>query len=414
MVLNKLFTGLIMLLTLGCASPGMHSERDEQAIQGDHWAKQIPTAMPENLNYLSPADAYLAYQQSGGHFPLPPVTSTKSDLPAMPTLSPGDRVRMGLPPKAFFSGVFNTTDESFDGVYEIGLDGTLKLPYLPPLSAMGLTIETLQAKLNQQLESQRVFKPGMARITLSIQEWAPITVYISGAVFQQGQITINQRRDAELTANYHTQGGDMPLERLLASALRSAGGVRPTADISRIEITRNHQTYTIDLSGIVLGYPVKPIPLIHGDQIRVPSLGIPNESLITPSPITPPGIRVFISNLTVPATDNASSAVGKHSSSLPYGARLHTAVVSGNCAGGTALTNSSRYAVLVTTDPVTQRPITIEREIESLLRTPQRHEMNPYLMPNDSIVCYDSNITNLRDIGRTLGDILFPLSWLLR
>ena len=32
------------------------------------------------------------------------------------------------------------------------------------------------------------------------------------------------------------------------------------------------------------------------------------------------------------------------------------------------------------------------------------------MMPEDGIACFDSTITNLRDIGRTLGALLLPLA----
>ena len=133
---------------------------------------------------------------------------------------------------------------------------------------------------------------------------------------------------------------------------------------------------------------------------------------MAPSAITPPGIRVFLSNLVTPAPGNAASAIEKHATSLPYGSRLLTAAISANCVGGTNTTNGSRHAVLVRTDPMSGREETIERPVHELLRAPERNDVNPFVMPNDSVVCYDSGVTNLRDIARTLGDILLPFTLL--
>jgi len=151
---------------------------------------------------------------------------------------------------------------------------------------------------------------------------------------------------------------------------------------------------------------------MSGDRIRVPGSGRFDRNLLAPSAITPPGIRVFLSNLSVPATGNAASAIGKNATSLPYGSRLLTAGVSANCVGGTQTTNAGRYLVLVRTDPLRGQEEVIERTLRDLLETPHRDEVNPFLMPNDSVACYDSGVTNLRDIARTLGDLLLPLSLL--
>ena len=132
--------------------------------------------------------------------------------------------------------------------------------------------------------------------------------------------------------------------------------------------------------------------------------------LIRPSQITPKGIRVFISNLTNPASNNASAAVGKYSSSMPYGTRLHQAVVSGNCSGGTQFTNASRYVVLVGTNPISGESEIMKRNVEELLRNPDSDDINPYLLPNDTVSCYDSTIGNWRDIARAIVDVATPFS----
>ena len=121
---------------------------------------------------------------------------------------------------------------------------------------------------------------------------------------------------------------------------------------------------------------------------------------------------MFLSNLTVPATGNAISAVGKEASSLPYGSRLLSAAMSANCVGGINATSASRHAVLVRTNPLSGRAEALERPIHDLLRHPEELAVNPHLMPNDSIACYDSGVTNLRDIARTIADVLLPFSLL--
>ena len=43
---------------------------------------------------------------------------------------------------------------------------------------------------------------------------------------------------------------------------------------------------------------------------------------------------------------------------------------------------------------------------------PNKARINPYLMPNDAVACYDSDITNYRDIAKTLTDLIIPFKLL--
>lgn len=205
------------------------------------------------------------------------------------------------------------------------------------------------------------------------------------------------------------RSGDNPIERFLTTAIRSAGGVRPDADLTSIKVVRDGVVSTLDISGIINGHHFDDIALVAGDQIIIPSLGMTQPGLMRPSQITPPGFDIFISNLSTPADSNAQSAIGKHSRSIPYGTRLLRGLISANCVGGTVHTNASRMAILVTTDLTTGQTKVIQRSIEDLVRNHNRDEFNPYLMPNDGIACYDSNVTSIRAVARSFSDLFNPL-----
>jgi polysaccharide export outer membrane protein len=194
----------------------------------------------------------------------------------------------------------------------------------------------------------------------------------------------------------------------LTTAIRQAGGVTPTADVRAVELVRGGRHQRYDLSGIFSGEPVEDVPLIAGDRVLVPDSGRINPAIVRPSQITPVGVKIFISNLTVPAAGNAIAAVGRDATSFPYGSRFSQAVVSGNCAGGTTLTNAYRRAVLVRTDPGTGRTTTLDKGVEELMRRSRDAESNPYLMPNDAVACYDSAVVNVSDVIRILADMIFP------
>jgi hypothetical protein len=179
--------------------------------------------------------------------------------------------------------------------------------------------------------------------------------------------------------------------------------VRPDADISAIEVRRNGTRYVIDMRGVFEGQNASDIMLLTGDEIIVPSRGCFQDNLMRPSPISPAGISLFMSNLTQPASGNATSAIGRDVREVPYGTRYLQAVTDLNCVGGARATSAHRSAVLFSRNPVTKVSVVIERDIEDLLRRADRDDYDPYLLPGDSLACYDSTVTNIGEVGRVIG-----------
>ncbi|WP_372779990.1 polysaccharide biosynthesis/export family protein [Litorivivens sp.] len=315
-------------------------------------------------------------------------------------LSPGDRIE-----------VLIHEGEEFSGQYVVNHDGTLELPYLPPITVSGLDTEEIENRLELLLVRENFFLAHNLRISVRPLQWAPVMVSVSGAVFNPGRILINERLPEQIEESKTRIAGDYPTRRYLSEAIRAAAGVRPDARIDKVVLIRDGWHQEIDLSGIFTGAETGDVPLIAGDKVVVPTAGCFQRELARPSQITPKGIRVFISNL-ASGKDNAAAAVGNYATSMPYGTRLLQAVVSGNCAGGTQLTNASRFAVLVSENPITGQSEVVERSIEELMRNPERDSFNPYLQPNDSVACYDSSVTNIRDIARTVIDIVSPIKLL--
>ena len=187
--------------------------------------------------------------------------------------------------------------------------------------------------------------------------------------------------------------------------MRAAGGVRPDADISAVEVRRASQRYVLDMRGVFEGQNAVDIMLLTGDEISVPSRGCFQEELMRPSPISPPGVSLFLSNLTVPAAGNAVSAISRDVREVPYGTRYLQAVIDTNCVGGARATSANRSSVLFSRNPVTKISVVIERDIEDLLRRADRDDYDPFLLPGDAIACYDSTVTNISEIGRVLGQL---------
>ncbi len=321
---------------------------------------------------------------------------------AEPLFGSGDVVRIDI-----------TEGTEFAGTYAINLDGTLILPYAGKIRAKGRTATELSKAVEQKLITGGYFKSNQFQVTVLPLRWAPAQINISGAVFSPGRALINEvpaeRRDTIGDADV----GDAPTTRYLDAGLRGGAGVRPDADLANIELIRGNQNIVVDMTGIITGDGAPDIALMSGDKIRVPSSGCFHAELMRPSQITPAGMRVFMSNLTLPAASNTASSIERYATNLPLGTKLLQGAVSANCVGGADVSNAHRSIVLVSTNPITGKSEVIERRVEDLLRNPNRDDINPYLLPNDAVACYDSGVTNFREAARTLTDVLGPLGVVL-
>lgn len=332
--------------------------------------------------------------QSGGIFSL---------VNALP-LSPGDRLEISIPNERYFAGVYN-----------VNQNGDLEIPYLGEFPVLGQDVTAVEAQLREVLIAKGYFPPDKLQLSVQILQWATIPITVSGAVFQPGNHYLGRPDEPEKNAlippDSQSVTGDNLDWRTVTAGLQAAGGVLPTADVQNITLIRGGQETTLDVSGAFTGETLEDLPLVAGDRLVVPDTGEVQAAIVRPSSITPPGIKVFISNLTVPATSNATSAVGNQQEGItfPYGSRFSQAVVAANCVGGTINVNANRYAILVRVDQLTGETTLVDRKVEDLVRKSNNAEENPFLMPRDAVACYDSSMTNTRDIFRSIVDFLSPL-----
>jgi polysaccharide biosynthesis/export protein len=309
-------------------------------------------------------------------------------------MSPGDLVHVGLP-----------GDDAPTGNYRVDSNGTLSLDVIGKLPVTGVSVQQAEAEISRRLVALGHYRSGHARVTLRLLDRAAVRATVSGAVFQPGQVVINQRGPQDTDPARQNAAGDHAIGRSLSVALSNAAGVRPDADIAHITVDHAGARQVVDLTGLLDGHPVNDVLLVDGDHIEVPSRNCFQAKLARPSPITPAGVRVFLSNLTTPASSNAASAVGRDQTSLPYGTRFLQALVSANCVGGTQTTNADRWAVLISANPISGESEVVERRIEALVRRSDRDGFNPVVLPGDAVACYDSMFANLRDVVRTIGDL---------
>jgi protein involved in polysaccharide export with SLBB domain len=310
--------------------------------------------------------------------------------------SAGDRFNLQVP-----------GSPEFNGDYVINVDGRVILPFAGELRAVGLTNRELTEAIERQFIRARLFAADGFKVAVRPVLYAPINVTVAGAVFLPGRFTISNR-DGDKGDKALTKFGDSPLDRNVAATLRAAGGVRPDADLSNIQLVRDGKALRLDWQGALLGAPVDDVPLIEGDHIEVGETGCFQSALMRPSQISPGGLRVFVSNLSQPAAGNAASAVNRDSTSLPYGTRLLAGLVAANCVGGSRTSNAGRYGVLISRNPKTHRTEVIQRSIEQLVLSPDRDEINPYLLPDDAIACYDSAIIETRDVASFVNTLILP------
>lgn len=316
-------------------------------------------------------------------------------------LSPGDLVE-----------VIIEDGEGFNGRYIVDNAGYVKLPIIGVVEAGGATTNKLETKIELALIRAEIFQPDSASVTIYVLNWSSIEVAVAGAVFQPGTVLINKKPIGIQNAEHLEAYGDYSTTRLLSEAIRAASGIRPDAKLDQIILIRKGWQVQIDMTGMLSGNLVNDYPLVAGDRVIVPSTGCFQAHLVRPSQITPKGFRVFMSNLIDSAGDNSSAGIGRFSTSLPYGTRLLQAAVSANCVGGKEWTNAPRRVVLSSKNPITGETQVIERSVEQLMTMPNKARINPYLMPNDAVACYDSDITNYRDIAKTLTDLIIPFKLL--
>lgn len=316
-------------------------------------------------------------------------------------LSPGDLVE-----------VIIEDGEGFNGRYIIDNAGYLKLPIVGTIPAGGETTAQLEDNIEISLVRAEIFQPTNASVTIYVLNLSSIEVAVTGAVFQPGTVIINKKPIGLQNSEHLTAFGDYSTTRLLSEAIRAASGIRPDAKLDQIILIRKGWQVQIDMTGMLSGNLVTDYPLVAGDRVIVPSTGCFQSHLVRPSQITPKGFRVFMSNLIDSAGDNSSAAVGRYSTSLPYGTRLLQAAVSANCVGGKEWTNAARRIVLSSKNPITGDTQVVERSVEALMTMPNKAKINPYLMPNDAVACYDSDITNYRDVAKTIAEFIVPFKLL--
>jgi polysaccharide export outer membrane protein len=133
--------------------------------------------------------------------------------------------------------------------FVVGGDGNIQFPYISkPIHAVGKTPEQLQREIYTEL-SKVFVKP---QVTVRVESYRASQVYVDGDVKTPGAQSIN----------------DIPMT--LTEAVGRSGGFMPTADQSRVVITRNGTSYPVNIAQMLrAGKNPSDIVLQPGDLLHV-------------------------------------------------------------------------------------------------------------------------------------------------
>ena len=156
-------------------------------------------------------------------------------------MGPGDRVRV----------VWQRLEETQDTELRVGIDATLLVPGLPPISVLDLTLAETGERLTRAADqSERG-----SRIAVSITGIREISVLVVGEVADPG---LHQ----------------VPATASVLDALLAAGGVLRSGSLRSIRHVSSGGETAVDLYGLLLAGAVAGNPSVgQGDRVLVPPLG---------------------------------------------------------------------------------------------------------------------------------------------
>jgi polysaccharide export outer membrane protein len=134
--------------------------------------------------------------------------------------------------------------------FSVDHNGEIQFPYAGRIGMAGLTEEQARKLLATRL-ARYIKDPN---VTMRVQSYRSKRIYVDGEVKQPGVHAIND------------------LAMTLMEAINRAGGMLPSADQSRISLSREGATYAIDLPQLVQqGVNPASIMLRNGDVLRIRS-----------------------------------------------------------------------------------------------------------------------------------------------
>ncbi|MGK7900658.1 MAG: polysaccharide biosynthesis/export family protein [Hormoscilla sp.] len=194
---------------------------------------------------------------------VPDVTSGEQPAPGEPKLSPQSQsYRLGVGDRIHID-IFDSPE--YSGEYSIGPEGVLRLPLVPPISALHLTIEQLSDEITKQYNS--ILKRPFVRVTIIRPR--SLTIGVTGEVDIPGVYAIAPEIGRTTRLRYPT----------VTEVISSAGGITLAADIRRVQVRRQsgknqEQVIILDLWRFLQQGTgsIPDINLRDGDIVFVPTI----------------------------------------------------------------------------------------------------------------------------------------------
>ena len=198
----------------------------------------------------------------------------------------------------------------FNGVYTINSEGNIILPEINRFYAKNLTVKELEKKLNEVYE-EFIFNP---EITVSVQSYRPVNIYIRGAIktpglytFETGSLkslNIYQTNTNQNMTNFLGGSGTKIIR--IFDAIKKSNGFTFDADLTNVTVIRNNsfkenggRVFTeVNLLSLFLdGDQTQNIRLYDGDNILVKRGDSINKQIIelNRSNVSPEFITVYLS-----------------------------------------------------------------------------------------------------------------------
>jgi polysaccharide export outer membrane protein len=130
----------------------------------------------------------------------------------------------------------------------VSQDGTLYLPFLGRVQVAGLTVPQARDLIASRLEPILQHP----ELDLKVLAYRSQKIFVTGEVRNPGTYTVT----------------DVPFS--LAEAINRAGGFLPTADQSRVVVSRGHRTWTLDFLDLMArGNKIDQVLLMEGDSVNI-------------------------------------------------------------------------------------------------------------------------------------------------
>lgn len=290
--------------------------------------------------------------------------------------------------------VYNQADLSHSAIL-VRSDGNASFHGIGELQVAGKTLREVTYLLESQLR-ELVREP---RISLTVSESKPPSVYLAGAVIKPGMLQAgNTNAGASGAApgeGSTASASALRMDFRLSSVLGAAGGVKLNADLANVMISRNGQPYaTVNLWDMLrTGDNSQDIMLQNGDSVYIPELpeqALDDETyrLLLSSSVGP---RVF--PVRVVGEVQAPGIIELNAQS-PF---LNS-----------ALAKSGGYKDGANRKVVALRRFSAADKFSTIMIDPNRHDF--VLRPNDVIYISERRVYKAGRFGESVSKVLSPFT----